>query len=111
MDWFCSGPAPPASLARDASSQSGTAIVDCVDDGTFFGANLRKSDVLAAAYRLELKEFEAAHARIGGKDIGMRIEQQNWLERVANDCTDMRCLIEAFDARIADLRARYRNGG
>jgi len=77
----------------------------------FFCANIRKSATLAAAYDRELQEHEVAQSRIGGKDVGVRIEQQNWLEQVAKDCNDMTCLTEAFDARMASLHSRYRKDG
>ncbi|MFL9898883.1 hypothetical protein PQR71_12065 [Paraburkholderia fungorum] len=97
--------APPV---QDASTQAEPEAVSCLDDGTFFGANVCKSASLAAAYDQELKEYDAAQARIGGKDVGVRIEQQNWLEQVAKECADMPCLTNAFDARIASLHSRYR---
>lgn len=93
---------------NDTSTQVAMASVSCIEDGTFFGTNVCKSGTLAAAYDREVKEYEAAQARIGGQDVGVRIEQENWLDRVTKGCSDMTCLTEAFDARIADLRGRYR---
>ncbi|MFM0232154.1 MULTISPECIES: lysozyme inhibitor LprI family protein [Paraburkholderia] len=101
----------PAAQVQDAPLQSGQESVSCTDDGTFFGANICKSATLAAAYDRELKEYEAAQGRIGGKDIGVRIEQQNWLDQVTKNCSDVTCLTEAFDARIASLHSRYRKDG
>ena len=49
--------------------------------------------------------------RIGGRDVGVQIEQQNWVEKTAKDCPDMGCLTQAFDTRMADLQSRYRKGG
>jgi hypothetical protein len=100
----------PSIESKKAPEQISTASVACVDDGTFFGANICKSEALTAAYDLELKEYEAAQARIGGKDVGVRIEQEDWLEKVAKGCSDMACLTDAFDARVADLHGRYRKG-
>lgn len=96
---------------QDASPQLSTATFDCVDDGTFFGTNICKSASLAAAYDSELKEYDAAQERIGGRDVGVRIEQRNWIEKTAKDCPDMGCLTQAFDTRMADLQSRYRKGG
>jgi hypothetical protein len=101
----------PSVEPKEAPAQVSTASVSCVDDGTFFGANVCKSEALAAAYDLELKEYEAAQARIGGKDVGVRIEQENWLEKVEKGCPDLACLTDAFDARVADLHGRYRKNG
>ncbi|MEZ0604296.1 hypothetical protein ACAX43_19355 [Paraburkholderia sp. IW21] len=101
----------PVAQVPDASLQSGQESVSCTEDGTFFGANVCKSATLAAAYDRELKEYEAAQGRIGGKDIGVRIEQQNWVDQVTKSCSDMTCLTEAFDARIANLHSRYRKDG
>lgn len=95
-------------LAERASTQTEPEAVSCSDDGTFFGANICKSGSLSAVYDRELKEYEAAQGRIGGKDVGVRIEQQNWLEQVTRECADMQCLTNAFDARIANLHYRYR---
>jgi hypothetical protein len=97
--------------SKEASIQVTKANVVCTDDGTFFGANVCKSEALAAAYDLEIDEYEAAQSRIGGNDVGVRIEQQNWLEKVTKSCSDLACLTNAFDARIADLRGRYRKDG
>ena len=97
--------------AQDASAQPSTANFSCADDGTFFGANVCKSATLAAAYDRELKEYDAAQGRIGGRDVGVQIEQQNWVEKTAKDCPDMGCLTQAFDTRMADLQSRYRKGG
>ncbi|MFM0277721.1 hypothetical protein P0D75_06830 [Paraburkholderia sediminicola] len=102
---------PPLAQVQAASQQSGQESAGCIEDGTFFGANICKSATLAAAYDRELKEYEAAQSRIGGKDIGVRIEQQNWLDQVIKSCSDMTCLTEEFDARIANLRSRYRKDG
>ncbi|MEN8517957.1 hypothetical protein [Burkholderia sp. RS02] len=93
------------------SSQVSTGSVSCIEDGTFFGSNVCKSGTLAAAYGREVKEYEEAQGRIGGKDVGLRIEQENWLAKVTRSCSDMACLTDAFDARIADLHGRYRKGG
>ncbi|AXL53772.1 hypothetical protein DSC91_007384 [Paraburkholderia caffeinilytica] len=101
----------PVAQVQDASLQSGQESASCTEDGTFFGANICKSATLAAAYDRELKEYEAAQGRIGGKDIGVRIEQQNWLDQVTKSCSDMTCLTEAFDARTANLHSRYRKDG
>jgi hypothetical protein len=97
--------------AQDASPQPSTANFGCADDGTFFGANVCKSATLAAAYDRELNAYNAAQGRIGGKDVGVRIEQQNWVEKTIKDCPDMVCLTQAFDTRMADLQSRYRKGG
>ncbi|MGB8423155.1 hypothetical protein [Paraburkholderia sp.] len=105
-----SSESPPVQI-QSASAQQAREAVSCTDDGTFFGANICQSATLAAAYDLELKEYEAAQGRIGGKDVGVRIEQQNWLAQVTKECTDMPCLTSAFDARIADLHSRYRKDG
>ena len=94
--------------SKDAPPEVGTASVSCIEDGTFFGTNVCKSGTLAAAYDREIKEYEEAQARIGGKDIGVRIEQANWLDKVTKGCSDMPCLTDAFDVRIADLHSRYR---
>ncbi len=88
-----------------------TVNVQCTNDGTYFGANVCNSAILAAAYQLELTEYEAAQVRLGGKDIGVSAEQQNWLDTVTKTCSDMECLTTAFDARVADLHARYRKNG
>jgi hypothetical protein len=90
------------------TSQLDSPNVQCVEDGTFFGSSVCKSGTLAAAYELELKEYDEAQARIGGKDVGVQIEQQKWLNEVVKACPDMTCLTNAFDARVSDLRARYR---
>ena len=95
---------------KGISPQVSTASVSCIEDGTFFGSNVCKSGTLAAAYDREVKEYEDAQGRIGGKDVGLRIEQENWLARVMRSCSDMACLTAAFDARIADLHGRYRKG-
>ncbi|MFM0643410.1 hypothetical protein PQR14_03700 [Paraburkholderia bryophila] len=102
--------APPVQI-QSASTQATSEAVSCSDDGTFFGANICRSATLAAAYDQEIKEYEAAQSRIGGKDVGVRIEQQNWLDQVTKQCTDMPCLTNAFDARIANLHTRYRKEG
>ncbi|ADG14545.1 lipoprotein-like protein [Paraburkholderia atlantica] len=94
--------------SKGISPQVSTASVSCIEDGTFFGTNVCKSGTLAAAYDREVKEYEEAQARIGGKDVGVRIEQENWLDKVTRGCSDMTCLTDAFDARIADLHGRYR---
>ncbi|MEI5999818.1 hypothetical protein H3V53_22200 [Paraburkholderia bengalensis] len=94
--------------SNDTSTHTAMASVSCIEDGTFFGTNVCKSGTLAAAYDREVKEYEDAQARIGGKDVGVRIEQENWLDKVTKGCSDMACLTEAFDARIADLHGRYR---
>lgn len=96
--------------SKGISPQVSTASVSCIEDGTFFGSNVCKSGTLAAAYDREVKEYEEAQGRIGGKDVGLRIEQENWLARVMRSCSDMACLTAAFDARIADLHGRYRKG-
>lgn len=93
---------------KDVAPQSGSASVSCIEDGTFFGTNVCKSGTLAAVYGREINEYEEAQARIGGKDVGVRIEQENWLDKVTKSCSDMTCLTDAFDARIADLHGRYR---
>ncbi|MFM0351382.1 lysozyme inhibitor LprI family protein [Paraburkholderia sp. RL17-347-BIC-D] len=100
----------PAQI-QSASDQQVPETVSCTDDGTFFGANICHSATLAAAYNQELTEYDAAQGRIGGKDVGVRIEQQNWLEQVTKECTDMSCLTSAFDVRIANLHSRYRKDG
>ncbi|AZQ54818.1 hypothetical protein [Burkholderia cenocepacia] len=92
------------------SPQVGTGSVSCIEDGTFFGSNVCKSGTLAAAHDREVKEYEEAQGRIGGKDVGLQIEQENWLAKVMRNCLDMACLTDAFDARIADLHGRYRKG-
>ncbi|WP_152034453.1 hypothetical protein [Burkholderia contaminans] len=92
------------------SPRVSTSSVSCIEDGTFFGSNICKSGTLAAAYDREVKEYEEAQGRIGGKDVGLRIEQENWLAKVMRICSDMACLTDAFDARIADLHGRYRKG-
>ncbi|WP_155626138.1 hypothetical protein [Burkholderia vietnamiensis] len=94
--------------SRGVSALADNASASCVDDGTFFGSNVCKSGTLAAAYGREIKEYGEAQERIGGKDVGLRIEQENWLEKVTKDCSDMACLTNAFDARIAELHNRYR---
>lgn len=93
---------------KDPSAHAATSSVSCIEDGTFFGTNVCKSGTLSAAYDREVKEYEDAQARIGGKDVGVRIEQENWLNKVTQACSDMTCLTDAFDARIADLHGRYR---
>lgn len=105
----------PASSEKESVTVDQTAAVSpeiinakCVDDGTYFGANVCKSATLAAAYELELKEYDAAQARIGGKDAGVGVEQQIWLDKVTKSCEDMECLSKAFDARVTDLHLRYR---
>ncbi|GJH29254.1 hypothetical protein [Caballeronia novacaledonica] len=106
--------APPSvasAQSRDKTLQMSSSSVGCVDDGSFFGANVCRSVTLAAAYDLEVREYESAQARIGGKDVGVRIEQEKWLEQVVKGCSDMPCLTNAFDARVSDLRGRYRNDG
>jgi hypothetical protein len=100
--------APTSVENNDMSTQAARASVSCTDDGTFFGTNVCKSGTLAAAYDLEVKEYEDAQARIGGNDVGVRMEQENWLDKVTKGCSDMTCLTDAFDARIADLHGRYR---
>ncbi|BCZ81918.1 hypothetical protein PTKU64_55930 [Paraburkholderia terrae] len=106
------GPEASAAVAsvdsKETSPQVGLASVSCIEDGTFFGTNVCKSGTLAAAYDREINEYEEAQARIGGKDVGVRIEQENWLDKVTKSCSDMTCLTDAFDARIADLHSRYR---
>ncbi|SFU25873.1 hypothetical protein [Paraburkholderia aspalathi] len=106
-----STPEAPLAQIQSAPTQTAPGTVGCTDDGTFLGANICKSATLAAAYDRELKEYEAAQGRIGGNDVGVRIEQQNWLEQVTKECTDMSCLTSVFDARIADLHSRYRKNG
>jgi hypothetical protein len=100
---------PSSGRVRDTSSQANTATLSCVDDGTFFGANICKSRTLAAAYDLELREYEAVQASVGGTDMRVRTEQQVWLDTVRKTCPDMTCLTAAFNARIADLLERYGN--
>ncbi|CAL8473589.1 Lipoprotein [Caballeronia sp. S22] len=97
--------------SRDTALQMSSSSVGCVDDGSFFGANVCRSGTLAAAYDLEVREYESAQARIGVKDVGVRIEQEKWLEQVVKGCSDMPCLTNASDARVSDLRGRYRNDG
>jgi hypothetical protein len=102
---------PAETRMQDVLPQSSTANFSCTDDGTFFGANVCSSPTLASTYDHELKEYEAAQRRIGGKVLGVQIEQQNWVDKTTKDCMDMECLTHAFDARISDLHSRYRNGG
>ncbi|WP_155420163.1 hypothetical protein [Burkholderia cepacia] len=94
--------------AQDVTAHPSAAGISCAEDGTFFGANVCRNQALATAYTSELKEYEAAQARIGGKDVGVRVEQEAWLEKVTKECVDSACLTAAFDSRIADLRSRYR---
>jgi hypothetical protein len=103
----------PTSVAERGKTQPQVSqtMVECADDGTYFGANVSKNLALADAYSLEVKEYEAAQARIGGNDLGVRAEQEVWLQRATKDCVDMACLANAFDNRIADLRGRYRRQG
>ncbi|WP_224101649.1 peptidoglycan-binding domain-containing protein [Paraburkholderia caribensis] len=94
-----------ASVATNASIP-----ISCRDDGTFFGNNICKSQVLADSYQRELREYGAAQRRLGGVDNGVRIEQERWLQTVTRDCADEQCLTSAFAKRSADLSGRYRGG-
>jgi hypothetical protein len=103
-----SAPEAPVVQAANVSTQGNTETSSCSDDGSYFGANVCRSATLAAAYGQEIKEYEAAQERIGGNDVGVRIEQEKWLDQVKKSCTDMPCLTNAFDDRIANLHSRYR---
>jgi hypothetical protein len=109
-------PAPSLSVGVSSAVQSAPNVIEggshtaCSDDGTFLGNNICKSPTLAAIYQKELEEYEAAQSRIGGADVGVRMEQERWLAQVAQDCPDMQCLTAAFDKKIADLSSRYHGG-
>ncbi|MFM0031847.1 hypothetical protein PQR70_37125 [Paraburkholderia madseniana] len=102
-------PSAAAQSAPVAAADSGS-VTACHDDGTFLGNSICKNATLAATYQSEIQEYQAAQNRIGGADVGVRIEQEQWLAHIAQECADMPCLIAAFDKRIADLGSRYRGG-
>ena len=99
--------ASPTSVQSNASVAERT-LVPCQDDGTYFGQIICKNAVLSQEYQRMTQEYQAAQSRIGGDDVGLRIEQERWLLSAKQDCNNDSCLNQALSSRVVELASRYR---
>lgn len=62
---------------------------------------------------LDMRVAQAYRAAAGGQDaVAIRTEQRQWLSEVRSKCTDVRCLTEAYNARLEALRrGQHRTSG
>ena len=97
----------PASTPPTPSAVE-SALVPCQNDGTYFGQAICKSTALSQEYERMAQEYQAAQSRIGGDDVGLRIEQERWFLNAKKVCNNDSCLLQTLASRSAELASRYR---
>lgn len=91
MLWMCMVVAPSA-----------LAVMDCSRARTGVEKMLCSSQRAAAAEQRMALAFRAAFGHTADREA-LRADQQRWQSSVRDACTEIDCLLKAFEERIAEL--------